>query len=488
MPRDPYRSEVIAVLRHALPSFSALVLSLIVSAPVRPLHAQTKPVVVSTNPSNGAVNVSRFLGCISITFSKAMSGSCGLISQNFLPTGPAGSGCTWSADARTMTYCRAEPSNTPLIEGSTVSVSLNPSGSTPWIKDTEGNFLDPYTFSFRIEAPNAPLVKVEANPSKGFHWPYYLYKPATVVTPAVLFVEPNNTGTVSDDQSVHDTAAYNLINNKKAWANDLGTPYLVPAFPRPAWDIYMYTHALDRKTIQATAQGYVRIDLQLVAMIQDARERLASDYRVNVDPKVFMAGASASGSFTSRFVLLHPDMIKAASFGCPGWGPAAPVATFNGHTLAYPEGVSDLQALVQKPFDAAAYRNVPLQVWVGDEDYNVDPWWNLSDPTVALVHAAFGGRHLYQRWPRYEAAYGMVTSMAQFAVFPRMGHSWPSWSYMKEFFERNRVSAQPPLPKPQGYMLYLPHVASDGHWETEIALLNTIPGGVEVQGELRAYR
>jgi hypothetical protein len=106
---------------------------------------------------------------------------------------------------------------------------------------------------------------------------------------------------------------------------------------------------------------------------------------------------------------------------------------------------------------------------------------------VALVNATFGGRALYQRWPRYEAAFEMVTSMAQFVVFPRMGHSWANWDYMKEFFERNRNSPQPPLPKPVNYRLCLPHVASDGHWETEIALLNTIPGSVAVEGQLQAF-
>jgi hypothetical protein len=471
--------------RHPLLQIFAISSVLVFTGPV--VQGQTKPVVVSTNPANGAANVSRFLDCITVTFSKPMVG-CGMSTQGWLGAGQPGSSCTFSADGKTMAYCRANPAGNPLVQGSTVTGWLNPSPGPPLIKDTDGIYLDPYSFSFTVEAPTAPLIEVTANPSKGFHWPYYLYKPATVKSPAVLFVEPNNTGRTSDDQSLHQSAAYSLINSKKSWADELGTPYLVPTFPRPAWDPYMYTHALDRKTIEATAQGYVRIDLQLIAMIQDARARLAADFGVTVDSKVFMVGASASGSFTSRFVLLHPDIIKAASIGCPGWGPAVPVASFNGKTLPYPEGISDLQSLVQKSFDAAAFKNVPLQVWVGDEDENVDPWWNLSDTTVALVHAAFGGRHLFQRWPRYESAFGLVTDMAQFVVFPRMGHSWASWSYMKEFFERNRTAPRPPLPKPLAYKLYLPHVASDGHWETEIALLNTIAGGTEVQGELQAYR
>jgi len=461
--------------------------ALIAMAQVAMAQPGIKPRVVGTNPANGAAGVSRYLGCISTTFDTAMNtSSCGMSTSNWF-IGSGSSSCTWSADQRTMTYCRPDPNNNPLAYGSVVVAYLNPAGTQPWIRDADGDYLDPYSFQFTIEIPaGRGKIKVPADPAAGFSWPYYLYTPVTLKDPPVLMVETNNTGTVSDDWSVHDAAASGLIDSKRSWAEDLGVPYLVPTFPRPASNISTYTHALDRNTILTSMTGLQRIDLQLLKMIADARARLASN-GINTDSRVFMVGASASGSFVSRFVMLHPDAVKAASIGCPGWGPIVPVANFGGWTLNYPEGIADLATLVGRPFDAAAFRNVPLQVWVGDEDYNVDPWWNLSDATVSLVHSAFGGRHLYQRWPRYEAAYAGVTSMAQFVVFPRMGHAWASWSYMKEFFERNRSAPQPPLPKPMAYKLYFPHVASDGHWETEIALLNTVPGGTTVKGQLQAF-
>jgi hypothetical protein len=243
---------------------------------------------------------------------------------------------------------------------------------------------------------------------------------------------------------------------------------------------------LDRDALLTAVSDYVRIDLQLIAMINDARSRL-SGMRIEVAPKVFMVGVSASGSFVSRFAMLHPDKVKAASIGAPGFGPIVPVASWNSQNMPYPEGISDLNDLVGSSFDSASFQTVPLQIWVGDEDKNVDPWWNPSDPTVARVIAAFGGRHLYSRWPRYEAAYASVTSLAQFVVFPEMGHQWAQWSYLREFFENNRSLSRPPLPKPLQYKIYFPHVASSLPWETEIALVNTIPGGVNVKGELQAF-
>jgi len=353
-------------------------------------------------------------------------------------------------------------------------------------RDTEGNFLDYYKFSFTIEGGHAGLSKIPANPSNGFSWPYYLYIPATIKNPAVLLVQPNNTGSVNDDPAVHDASARTLIEGTRYWADELGSPYLIPTFPRPASLPVGYTHALDRDVLLTSVSQYVRIDLQLIAMIDHARSILSS-YGIDVSPKVFMAGVSASGSFVSRFTMLHPDIVKAASIGAPGFGPIVPVSSWNGQDLPYPEGVSDLKALVGSSFDSGIFRTVPLQVWVGDEDANVDPWWNPSDPEVARIIAAFGGRHLYSRWPRYEAAYCSVTSLAQFVVFPDMGHQWAQWSYLRQFFENNRSSPQSPLPKPLQYKIFFPQVASFPPWETEIALVHTIPGGVSVQGELQAF-
>jgi pimeloyl-ACP methyl ester carboxylesterase len=157
-------------------------------------------------------------------------------------------------------------------------------------------------------------------------------------------VEPNNTGYTSDDQSVHDRAAASLINAKKAWADDLGVPYLVPTFPRPATNWKVYTQSLDRDTLLTNLPGLVRIDLQLIAMIEDARARLAAQ-GIEVDRKVWMVGYSASGSFTGRFTALHPDRVKAASFGSGGSYPIVPVAQWKGKTLRYPVGIADLEAL-----------------------------------------------------------------------------------------------------------------------------------------------
>jgi hypothetical protein len=439
-------------------------------------------VVASTSPRSGAT-VNSSLSSISVTFSGPMDTTgCGATTDKWLG-GVAN--CSWSADKKTMTFSRPNPS-TPHTPGVTVTVTLNPSGQTPVIKDADGNPLDTYTFTFFVERSPTQLTKVAADPTKGFSWPYYLYVPGYLKSPPVLFVEPNNTGYVSDDPRAHDQAAYALINFEMNWADYMGTPYLIPTFPRPASDVTMYTQALDRKTLLTTIPGLVRIDLQLIAMIQDAQALLATKGIV-VDKKVFMLGGSASGMFVSRFTALHPETLKAASIGAPGRGPIVPVAQWNGVTLPYPNGISDLEGVVGKKFDLDTFRTVPMQIWVGDEDLSIEKYVDFTDPEEARMMSAFVELQGYQRWPRFEAAFNSADSYPQFVIFPGMPHSAPSSVFLGEFFERNRSTAQPPLPKPYLYKFCFPHITTSAPWETEIALVSTLPDGVPVRGQLLAY-
>ncbi len=341
-------------------------------------------------------------------------------------------------------------------------------------------------FSGTSGAVFAQVSRVSANPGKGFQWPYYLYIPATVKRPAVLVVEPNNTGLASDNAGLHDSEASKLINNRRYWADDLGSPYLVPAFPRPESNWMVYTHALDRDTLITNLPGLVRIDLQLIAMIDDARGWLAAQGIV-VDAKVWMIGYSASGSFTNRFAVLHPDRLRAASAGSGGEYAIAPVSVWNGKTLRYPVGVADLQQLTGKPFDTASFRNLPVQIYIGDAqvDDAVDGADGYDPEDGTLIKEVFGGP-TFRRYPASEAAYNSIGSNCQFVIFPGVGHSWPDWSFIKEFLERTRTDpVPPPLPKPMLYKLFFPHVASSGQWETEVAFTNTTD--VAVQGQLEAF-
>ena len=441
--------------------------------------SQTRPTVVSTNPSDGATGVSPDTRSLSITFSKSMyTQRCGASTVNWPGAGLGEGRCTWSTDGKTMTLIRSD-SAPALDAGVTVTVWLNPPGN-PFLRDTEGNYLDPYTFSFKVYDPTF-FEEIEADPGKGFHWPYLLYRPTNVKKPTVLLVVPNNTSYPSDDFAVHKSSAYWWSPLHKLWAANLGSPLLMPIFPRPMANAEVYTHALDRNALTTTVSGLVRLDLQLIAMIDDARTRLAAT-GVDAGPRVWMAGFSASGSFVNRFTILHPDRVQAVSSGAGGSYNIAPVPVWKGKTLPYPVGVADLQELVGRPFDLESFRKVPIQIYVGDVDFG-----DATDPQqgAALITELFGGPDMYLRLPASETVYRSVGSACQFVILPNKDHEWPDWAFMKEFFERNRAEPfPPPLPKPLLYSLYFPHIASFGPWETEIALTST--SEIAVNGELQA--
>src|ERR1039457_1246716 len=84
-------------------------------------------------------------------------------------------------------------------------------------------------------------------------------------------------------------------------------------------------------------------------MIADARARLATQGIVT-DPKVFILGFSACGAFADHFTALHAGLIKAAAIGSGGW-PIVPVPTWQGETLRFSVGISDVGALTGTNFD-----------------------------------------------------------------------------------------------------------------------------------------
>jgi hypothetical protein len=238
---------------------------------------------------------------------------------------------SWSPDNRTF-YLTRKDLQVRLPGGVTYNFVLNGVGYENF-RDTQGNFLPETKFSFTIaEDYDYELIKVPAAPSEGFEWPYYLSIPKALSKNTLLLVEPNNTGTWSDDQSVHDTAALNLVKQRSDFAIRLDVPLLVPTFPRPINPQApepggIYTHALDRYSLltDAVVNGgsIKRVDLQLIAMIRDAQEKLAAR-GFRVDEKVFMMGFSASGAFTTRFTMLHPEIVRAAAPGSPGGWPRPP--------------------------------------------------------------------------------------------------------------------------------------------------------------------
>ena len=267
---------------------------------------------------------------------------------------------------------------------------------------------------------------IDADAGKGFHSDYYLYVPASLRRDArgmaTLLVQPNNSGRTSDDIATHERDAWMTGFERKRIADELGVALLVPAFPRTARDWRVYTHALDRDVLTTRDPALARLDLQLIAMIDDARARLQKA-GTPVDAKVLLQGFSASAMFANRFTALHPQRVRAATVGSPGGWPIAPVAKQGIDALPYPAGIADLEALTGKPFDAAAFARVPQYLYMGADDDNDSLDFNdgWDKPMAAEVDRLFGDTPL-ARWKHAEALYAQAGANARFELVPGVGH------------------------------------------------------------------
>ncbi|MBK7703846.1 MAG: hypothetical protein IPI34_13640 [bacterium] len=284
---------------------------------------------------------------------------------------------------------------------------------------------------------------VPADPGAGFHADYFLYLSplaldlARAGQPVVLLVQPNNSGRTSDDPAVHRKDAWWTGFGRHGLADDLGTALLVPAFVRPATDWHIYTHALDRDVLTTARPDLARIDLQLIAMIDDARARLAAR-GLPADSTVLIQGFSASGMFANRFTALHPRRVKAVAAGSPGGWPIAPVRELAGESLPYPAGVADLEALVGAPFDHEAWRSVPQLLVLGDLDDNdsldfTDGW----EPDAARQIDRLCGDTPLARWDDSERLYREAGADTRFLLVAGVGHDRRALQqHSTEFFRR----------------------------------------------------
>jgi pimeloyl-ACP methyl ester carboxylesterase len=263
-----------------------------------------------------------------------------------------------------------------------------------------------------------------AKPSAGFHWPYLLYMPHEFRAPFLL-AAPNNTGFVTTDPELLAADGTCTAERAADLADHLGIPVLVPLFPRPSVageEESLYLHALTRASLLTQIPEYARVDLQFMAMLDDATSALMNQGRT-VSQRILITGFSASGSFASRFAMLHPDRVLAVAAGAPGGWPIAPVAKDRGSALPYPIGIGDLESLIGSTPAMSSLRRVAWFFYLGDRDTNDSvPYrdsFSKADETL-IVHRF--GSSLVTRWKEAERLYRGNGLDARFKLYPGVAH------------------------------------------------------------------
>lgn len=271
------------------------------------------------------------------------------------------------------------------------------------------------------------LLVIPKNAAKGFHHDYLLFIPkgTPMQKRTVLLVEPNNTGKTSDSIDVHKNSAIRSASGNGVGNNvatNLRIPFLVPVFPRPDSQPLVYTHALDRDVMVANAPELKRLDLQLLAMIADAKTILKG-LQIEVESKFFMTGFSASATFTNRFSLLHPETIKALAIGGFNGELMLPVKQLNTVKLHYPIGTYDFKKLFHKPFDAATFKKIPQYIYMGALDDNdavqFDDAYNDTERNLINSHL---GRQVQNRYLKCQEIYQQHQVNAVFKTYENVGH------------------------------------------------------------------
>ncbi len=319
------------------------------------------------------------------------------------------------------------------------------------IRDIAGNPLDEHTFLFITEGPEPVtrtfvdmtpvsvtnieeldpsselLCRISTDLTDGFAFPYYLFIPHGIDSnkPIHLLVEPCNTGSGDTFKRLdRKVKAFTEASHATVIARKLKIPLLVPVFPRPGGDQWrLYTHALDRDTLLLTEGGLRRIDLQLIKMIDHA-QRLLRHNNMKVNEKVFMNGFSASGTFTNRFAILHPTIVRAVATGGVNSIPTFPTERWDDVTLRYPVGISDLKELADIAFDEKAYKRVSQYIYMGALDANdTVPYRDAYDAVDAeLVKSLIGAEMMPDRWDMSQSIYRALEIPVQFVTYKNTGH------------------------------------------------------------------
>jgi len=223
------------------------------------------------------------------------------------------------------------------------------------------------------------IIEGEAHAEKGFDWPFIIYVPRSLRQGAVpLLCISNNTPSPNDSYEVHYENAKRKIMQYRHLADSTGLPLVIFAIPRfetmppqadfPGADAWLVdSQALNRNSMLTNIPSLRRMDLQFIAMLTDAGERL-KDRNIALTGKIIPFGFSSSGTFASRFTLLHPELVEMVVAGSPGGWFTLPLSEYEGKKLRYPVGISDVRKFLTLDFDAEAYRRVPKFFFTGTED------------------------------------------------------------------------------------------------------------------------
>ena len=277
---------------------------------------------------------------------------------------------------------------------------------------------------------------VQVPKGNGFNFEYVLFIPNNVKNNTTLIIEGSNTGeeTKSTLEEAYEVMLYDGLHPDLPIykiANDLGLPILYPLFPRvhngeePIYNHMLSSNSLDSNIKKLKEFGLERVDLQLIEMFKDAKDRLKED-NIFIDDKFIIDGFSASSKFANRFTLLHPNMVKLCIGGAVSGVLTLPLKELNGEKLLYPVGLGEFDT------DIEEFKKVRQFYYMGSEDTN-DPFvFNENNEPIndgiikkdelKQMYKIFGKHLIKERWVKVQELYNQLGINAVFKTYIGEGH------------------------------------------------------------------
>jgi poly(3-hydroxybutyrate) depolymerase len=167
----------------------------------------------------------------------------------------------------------------------------------------------------------------------------------------------------------------------------------------------------NRSGYKYIAEGDIRYDRLVIAMVEEVAAKYGQDWS-----RFALFGFSGGGHFAHRFAILHPERLWAASIGASG-----------SVTLLDPErdwwvGIRDMKQRFGIAFDAAALRQVPVQMLVGDAD--LETWEITHKPggSYWMEGANDAGRTRPERLQSLRRSFEAAGVQVRFDLLPGVSH------------------------------------------------------------------
>ncbi len=189
---------------------------------------------------------------------------------------------------------------------------------------------------------------------------------------------------------------------------------------------------LSSNALFCTDEQFSRIDIQIINMMDDLKERLEKN-NINIDSKVIVEGFSATAKFANRFTLLHPEIVKLCIAGAIGGCLTLPIREIEKENLIYPVGIGNIKEITDKKIKE--FKNVK-QFYYQSIDDNIDAFISTTKTSyvpcnpgvikkddLKQLYNYLGRDMLNERFHNTKKIYAQEKVNATFKIYPSGGHS-----------------------------------------------------------------